>query len=229
MKFKEKKTAYNDLLGIAFLDADAKLLKKIAPGTPMLKTGILNIHKKHRAILWKLLDVATVDEIFDNRKQNNKLVIDSDFPTQLKKLIDRDPSTVEGIINLQKEIKALVSKIDSKNLSDEYRECIDAKEGKLNIALINNVQKQALTIDLNNSTQRELAFIARTLNLKTPDYTAKTLKGIIKKLRAEPGIYKKEMKGVVDDTAGEESKATLPDIKDSGKNEHQSPEKKNPE
>jgi len=237
MKFKEKKTAYNELLGVSFLGKDTSLLQKLAPGTPVLNSGIINIHKKHRAILWKLLEYATADEILDNRKQDQKPAIDSKFSNQLKKIIDSDPSTVEEVINLQKEIKALVSKIGSKDLTDEYRECIDAKEGKLNLGLTNIVTRQAYTIDLGTATQKELAFIARTLNLETPDYKSETLREVISKLRPVPGI---EIKGVVDHTIGDKNNGPLPDITSSdglkisdpvisGETINPNPEKKNPE
>lgn len=69
MDFVKKKTAHDNLLGVTHLDADRKLLQKVAPSHKILSRGLFNPKQDAADTLWALLDFASAEEIIANRRQ----------------------------------------------------------------------------------------------------------------------------------------------------------------
>jgi len=185
MNFAEKKQAYDLLQSQEHLEADKELLLKKSPKSPALKVGMINREQAQREIIWALLEVASVEEITDNR------------PAPVKELTkeETDMILVEAakLTNLIHSVKTLEEKEELINqiielikpLPDEATEIML----KLPLSIVPDFVKTAefveklLTVDFLTVKQPELANIARGLKIEAPDYKLATLRPILEEYR----------------------------------------------
>ncbi len=196
MKFSEKKLAYQTMQSVEHVDADRALLQVKSPQSYALISGILDKVKAQREILWSLLDVATVEEIRENRKALSSREDIKSFK-DLEEILSSDIKetlTKEEIIEQAEKILSLAEKIGEENIPDEMKKTLVAHLGYLNEvkktieesdaaeyrkALI----KEILELDLVKAEQKTLLTYARALGLKTPDNKAATLRTLLEEYR----------------------------------------------
>lgn len=184
MDFKTKKAAYNQMQGKQYLEADQALLKSLRPNNPFAnKTAASDVHqeKLQREILWLLLDMVSIEDIEENRKQftsgTGENTDSGSGKTDLEIKIEAIQETCKNIIVIGDEGKittalihealAMVNKITDE-LSDE--------ENKAVVLLIANTfeplakkQIDTLLVNLENADNAQNAniFLAELSSLST--------------------------------------------------------------
>lgn len=109
--FKEKMHHYNDILSEQHTDQDISLLKEKHPNCYVLKSSFLG-RKLAEEVLYNLLDVASREEIIDNRRKQAKPSIE-------------EKMAVERISEILKEMR-LVGYTEAATLKTEAQELLVA-------------------------------------------------------------------------------------------------------
>lgn len=184
MNFSEKKEAYQSLQDPAHLEPDRELLTRKSPHDPALKTGIVDKEKSQCEIIWALLDVATVEEITANR------------PAPVKELTKEEVNVIaEEAGRLTAQIHNVATWVEVDDLIAQITELVKQLPEEAATIMLKlpksiipdfvkkaDAEKELLAIDLETATQPQLATIARSLKLETPDYKSATLRPILLKV-----------------------------------------------
>lgn len=188
MNFIEKKKHYTAMQGPQFLDADRALLEKMNPGSPALRTGVVDKARAQRETLFALLDVATPDEIKANRPAEKKVLskqeMDAIVALAAKKsyqihsvsTLDKKDVLVAEIKDMLKELPEAATTIVIKHAESIVPDFVKEKEDAEAKAY---AEKQLIELDIEKADQKKLSAITRILKLQPENFKGDTLKALL--------------------------------------------------